>query len=49
MEKTREELVEEMIKNIQDQKQDTFLGEVAMPGVDTRLTDKRVIKNEKED
>ena len=45
MEKTRDELVEEMIKNIQDNKQDTFLGEVAMPGVDTRILDKRVIKN----
>lgn len=49
MEKTRDELVEEMIKNIQDNKQDTFLGEVAMPGVDTRILDKRVIKNEEED
>lgn len=48
MEKTREELVQDMIKNIQDQKQDIFLGEVAMPGVDTRLTDKRVIKKEEE-
>lgn len=48
MEKTRDELVEEMIKNIQDNKQDTFLGEVAMPGVDTRILDKRVIKSEEE-
>ena len=38
MEKTREEMVEEMIKNIHDQKQDLNLSEVAMPGVYTPIT-----------
>lgn len=48
MEKTREELVQEMIKNIQDQKQDTMMNEIAMPGVDCRFTEKRTTKTEKE-
>ena len=48
MEKTREELVQEMIKNIQDQKQDMNLSEVALPGVDMHLTNKKVTKNEEE-
>lgn len=46
MEKTREELVEEMIKNIKDQKHDLNLSEVAMPGVYTPIN--KQIKREEE-
>ena len=48
MEKTRDEMVNEMIKNIQDQKQDMNLSEIALPGIDMQLTNKRVTKNEEE-
>lgn len=50
MEKTREELMNEMMENIKNQNNNLIMDEIALPGVDTRFTDKRVTKSsEKED
>ena len=49
MEKTRDELMEEMIKNIQDQKNDTVLDEIAMPGVDMTFDNKKISKKDREE
>lgn len=47
MEKTRDELVQDMIKNIQDQKQDQYLQEVAIPGIVLNV-DKSTVKRKEE-